>query len=127
MNIELKPCPFCGRTDIHIEPNGIGDYSVVCGHELTGCGASTSDYRCESEEQAVERWNRRMVERELEALRQQHREIQLEAAQLCGYAKSGVTLRPDGNIEGWSEKLFEHAARVSRLVGGISSHDEPLK
>lgn len=57
----LYPCPFCGGTDITIKSNGIGDYYAICGSEdiAGGCGARTSDVRCESRAQAIERWNRR--------------------------------------------------------------------
>lgn len=58
----LKPCPFCGSRLAVIRSNGIGDFFVICGDSSdddNGCGARTSDVRCEGEEYAAERWNRR--------------------------------------------------------------------
>lgn len=59
---KLKPCPFCGSRLAVIRSNGIGDFFVICGDssdDENGCGARTSDVRCEGEEYAAERWNRR--------------------------------------------------------------------
>lgn len=59
---ELLTCPFCGGNNLQIRDNGIGDYFVICyadEPEDDACGASTSEVRCESREQAIERWNRR--------------------------------------------------------------------
>ena len=56
----LLPCPFCGATNIKIKSNGIGDYFAICqsdDEEVPSCGARTSDYRCETIDQAVRRWN----------------------------------------------------------------------
>ena len=56
---ELKPCPFCGRTDglslkrICIEPDVLYRHAVIC----TKCSSSGSkEYTAEK---AVERWNKR--------------------------------------------------------------------
>ena len=60
---ELKPCPFCGGTNIQIESNGIGDYYCVCGDidgAYPGCGARTDDFKCEGKEYAAKRWNQRV-------------------------------------------------------------------
>ena len=69
-NQELKPCPFCGNDNIEIRSNGIGDYYAICsgdGEEgdPCGCGASTSDRRCESQKGAIDRWNTRVPDTEL--------------------------------------------------------------
>lgn len=53
-NVALKPCPFCGG-EAEIKPNNIGDFFAMC----SGCGASTSDIKCELEESAARRWNTR--------------------------------------------------------------------
>lgn len=63
--LHLLPCPFCGNTQVTIQPNGIGDYYVRCGDGSQdegdeGCGARTSDFHCEGIEFAAERWNRRV-------------------------------------------------------------------
>lgn len=59
--IKLLPCPFCGNPTPQIVPNGIGDFFVVCSStdDYHGCGARTSDVRCEGKEHAAERWNKR--------------------------------------------------------------------
>jgi len=64
---KLKPCPFCGNTEPRLISNGIGDLYVICRtedqpEEDRGCGARSSDYRCEHENLAAERWNRRAAE-----------------------------------------------------------------
>ena len=58
---KLKPCPFCGNRvaveeNINFgEPN---DFIVYCNPSNGGCGAKTR--LCESEEEAIEAWNRRV-------------------------------------------------------------------
>ena len=58
---DLKPCPFCGGTQQHIETYGrlwfdYGVlYAVVC-----LCGARS--YQSITEEKAIEAWNRRVGE-----------------------------------------------------------------
>jgi len=64
---ELKPCPFCGRVDkliideVHqrMDDIVIRQYRVCCSAagDNTGCGASCG-YQL-TEEEAIERWNRR--------------------------------------------------------------------
>lgn len=68
-SIELKPCPFCGKTDTAkimtvaeclcldnpTEWNKT-HYGVVCDNIIGGCGASTGLYH-ESPEKAAEAWN----------------------------------------------------------------------
>lgn len=52
MNEKLKPCPFCGGVAM-ISKDIIGDYRVECYH----CFAHT--FYEDSEEKAIEEWNRR--------------------------------------------------------------------
>ena len=47
---ELKPCPFCGSSDLHI-------YVMQDGIRCNNCGAKFTD--CED---WMERWNRRASE-----------------------------------------------------------------
>lgn len=56
MNAELKPCPFCGGTDLEIlKPNDWSDtYSILC--SCTGEGPC-----CETECDAIEKWNERVA------------------------------------------------------------------
>lgn len=51
MSEKLKPCPFCGGNNLSVE--GITFYWVEC----IDCNASISGH--ETEEQAIEAWNRR--------------------------------------------------------------------
>lgn len=65
--VKIKSCPYCGWHKPEIRGNGIGDYYVICAgaDEDSGefcCGACSSDARCETEAQAIERWNRRHSE-----------------------------------------------------------------
>ena len=67
MQTELKPCPFCGRVDkliideVHQQRGDFvfRQYRVCCSAagDNTGCGASCG-YQM-TEEEAIERWNRR--------------------------------------------------------------------
>lgn len=49
---ELKPCPFCGSTDIEVE--GCVDY-IVC----RNCGCFGPDSKPYTFDAAIERWNTR--------------------------------------------------------------------
>lgn len=51
---ELKPCPFCGR-----EPVYVADGKVIC-----ICGAmmqSFNDWKPFTEQEVIDRWNKRVV------------------------------------------------------------------
>lgn len=64
MSETLKPCPFCGGTNISILSNGIGDFYAICDgddEDEAFCGARTSDRGCETPEGAARRWNRRVA------------------------------------------------------------------
>jgi Lar family restriction alleviation protein len=50
---DLKPCPFCGSTELDIDINDADNYFVYC----LNCGASGRDER--KLEKAKEVWNRR--------------------------------------------------------------------
>jgi hypothetical protein len=98
MEAELLPCPFCGNDNIEIIPNGIGDYYAICSGDgedgdPCGCGASTSDRRCESQEGAVDRWNARAASSELQRENQRLREALGHYANTerceCGHKKGG--------------------------------------
>ena len=53
---ELKPCPFCGGTDLEFDGAPI-HYWIVCNNKECGAGGSGAD----TEEGAVEKWNTRFV------------------------------------------------------------------
>ena len=70
MSEELKPCPFCGGTNIEIRPNRIGDFFAICySNDRTemACYAKSGENGCETEEGAVARWNARPTETTLTA------------------------------------------------------------
>lgn len=56
MNIDLKPCPFCGGKDLSIYLKGMNDrkYAVCC----NTCDARGG--RKQDKKKAVEEWNRRI-------------------------------------------------------------------
>lgn len=57
---KLKPCPFCGGTDLHLESfSGWGNDVIVC-YE---CLATFSQQEIICEEDLIEAWNRRADER----------------------------------------------------------------
>ena len=60
MSDEIKPCPFCGCTDISMYTNGsdLDNYSYVV--ECDGCGCIL-DTGFDSEERAIEEWNHRIL------------------------------------------------------------------
>lgn len=61
--IELKPCPFCGRVDTPIiwstRSTGLINWRVSCdmAGDKTGCGGSCGARKTRAE--AIEAWNRR--------------------------------------------------------------------
>lgn len=55
----IKPCPFCGGTDIHIVENGPDGFSITC----KDCNAWVDNmFEDMTKEQAIELWNRRVNE-----------------------------------------------------------------
>ena len=58
---ELKPCPFCGSTDVHLIENdrGKSEVSITC----KDCNVWVDHmFDAMTREQAIELWNRRMNE-----------------------------------------------------------------
>ena len=59
MSIELKPCPFCGKSEtVHCDTKTF--CTVTCVPSEGGCGGSTGLFCTESE--AVEAWNSRIFD-----------------------------------------------------------------
>lgn len=66
----LKPCPFCGNTDIHIlqmidsdlmtENSDPEEWFVICSLYEKGCG--TSSKRAKFSFEVLEAWNKRQNE-----------------------------------------------------------------
>jgi len=71
MNVDLKPCPFCGGGDIYIGERDIGgprEYSLVAYARCLGCGAQAEGSGVDSDEEirrflarqaAIAAWDRR--------------------------------------------------------------------
>lgn len=59
---DLKPCPFCGNTNLYIQmtkESGCDDqYQVICNFNWNGCGASSGYW--DTPQEAVDAWNRRV-------------------------------------------------------------------
>lgn len=67
MSRELKPCPFCGGKAERKETcnyiwsgRSIPRYFIKCGNKE--CGLYVATYNRDTEEEAVEIWNRRVTE-----------------------------------------------------------------
>ena len=57
MTDDLKPCPFCGSTDVHIEHKNDDQKNVHC----LKCGASVKDgWFLQTTDDLVYMWNRRV-------------------------------------------------------------------
>ena len=57
---ELKPCPFCGSTDVHLIENDCGksEVSITC----KDCNVWVDHmFDAMTKEQAIELWNRRYL------------------------------------------------------------------
>jgi Lar family restriction alleviation protein len=54
--IKLKPCPFCGDSNIHLEVcnDNVSPYSMCC------YTCNTSGPQCDTKEDAEEAWNMRV-------------------------------------------------------------------
>ena len=63
---ELKPCPFCGRTEggLFVDTDEIGWHYVWCAPSDGGCGATGPGGV--DDDHAIERWNSR-AERKVDA------------------------------------------------------------
>lgn len=56
---ELKPCPFCGGTDLHLESFSVCGADVIVCYD---CLATFSQQEITCEEDLIEAWNRRANE-----------------------------------------------------------------
>lgn len=59
----LVPCPFCGGTDIYVEPDERGSGGQWVGPIHVGCSAQTgcgAELIADDEDEAIARWNRRV-------------------------------------------------------------------
>lgn len=63
MSEELKPCPFCGGNDLHIESfSGWGADVIIC----YDCLATFSQQEITCEEDLIGAWNRRVKDEHID-------------------------------------------------------------
>lgn len=55
----LKPCPFCGSTNVHTQQDSYNNWVVIC--EERGCRAKYSNHKYPfiTESDVIDGWNRR--------------------------------------------------------------------
>jgi Lar family restriction alleviation protein len=68
MNEKLKPCPFCGGTNVHIEDEKTEPFSYICCYD---CLASFWQQEACDAEDNIDAWNRRAEGEEKNNGRQQ--------------------------------------------------------
>lgn len=56
---KLLPCPFCGGTDIFIDADEYGSGGQPVSPFHCGCSTCQAEQRGETEDAAIEAWNRR--------------------------------------------------------------------
>ena len=56
--IHLKPCPFCGTTDLFLYPDGEEEGHLVMGNHKPDCPLAQF-FGYSSEEEAITGWNKR--------------------------------------------------------------------
>jgi len=56
----LKPCPFCGGTNVYVADAGFNHFAVRC--KTIGCGGQGR--RNYDKENAIQGWNRRANEKD---------------------------------------------------------------
>jgi len=59
MSQELKPCPFCGGTEIFIEPDEVGSGGQWVSPIHVGCAQCKAEQQADDEASAIDAWNRR--------------------------------------------------------------------
>lgn len=73
MTDEIKDCPFCGKSSVHIEETRVDAETTwwgICCHD---CGCQVSPRV--SEQDAIAAWNTRTADKEIERLREALRKI----------------------------------------------------
>ena len=90
-NMAMLPCPFCGNADVEcrteFEISGYGGtehYAVCCDATKSGCGA-TGSFSAKKED-AIERWNRRVYDTEMNPMSGDMRilsENEISAIRMC--------------------------------------------
>lgn len=57
MNEELKPCPFCGSKYVYVHTE---DDIFYCECDNSDCYVSFCDNSCDTLDEAIEQWNKRV-------------------------------------------------------------------
>jgi Lar family restriction alleviation protein len=89
MSKTLKPCPFCGNTDVCVYTTRDGEHEVVCAGS-NGCSSSTGHSPARA--RVVDAWNRRAPDPALAEAVAVLREIR-------AWRRSGVGLEPRPNTD----------------------------
>lgn len=58
----LKPCPFCGSTDVFLVQDRYGSWGVECHGYMCHAYLTNSKWRCERRMDAIALWNKRVKE-----------------------------------------------------------------
>lgn len=99
---ELKPCPFCGNEAKEHAAFSSGIISKVGVYvECSSCGASTSTFwKGEQQQQAVNAWNTRACECDIEGVLDTIDDMVQKAKQTSEYGiGDGLTIKRDGLSE----------------------------
>lgn len=86
----LKPCPFCGGTNIALLNGGLGNRFVHC----DDCRATTDDG---SEERAIAAWNRRSSDEQAEVVAWQWQQCKSLQPGVWPEQWNNIELRPGGD------------------------------
>lgn len=58
----LKPCPFCGSTDVSLIQDRYGSWGIECHGYMCHAYLTNSKWRCERRVDAIALWNKRVIE-----------------------------------------------------------------
>lgn len=56
----LKPCPFCGSTDVSLVQDRYGSWGVECHGYMCHAYLTNCKWRCERRMDAIALWNKRV-------------------------------------------------------------------
>ena len=112
---ELKPCPFCGGTEIHIgpmdQPSAWGCWVVGCNNYDCPLDVDSVKVEFGTPENAAAAWNTRATDANLAAL-------QAEIERLRALLDRMVVCNPDGSVGiRVTEDALNAAAELYRLFG----------
>lgn len=116
--IKLKPCPFCGSDDVHIESKNLF-YWVECYQ----CGATGQEARlrdetvnvAQGEERATNNWNTRPIEDELRS-RAEKAEAMIDKLVDAGNDLY-TAMQPNCELAAWDKTVAEWHDCVKKRLG----------